>query len=322
MMSPLIEINQLPSREAMNLPNHFVPGRIFGYEKLVNEFSSYKSAELENILTTAPELRARFAAGCVLALRGDSRLSEPTMIEIPGGVISIGLEPEEVDVLWKRYAHLGVKREWIQKEAPRHQVELRTFRISKFPVTNCEYLQFLIETHWPELPTSWEFGQYPVLRANHPVYTVTPAAAEAYCKWLSAKTGRTFRLPTEAEWEYAAAGPEGREFPWGDTFEKDHCNTLETGLLTTTPVGMFPESDSPFGVSDMAGNVEEFVKDNYRAYPGGEIVTDDLLQKFGNYRIARGGSFTRHCDLARCKRRHGHYDKDIYVMGFRIAEEV
>jgi formylglycine-generating enzyme required for sulfatase activity len=69
----------------------------------------------------------------------------------------------------------------------------------------------------------------------------------------------------------------------------------------------------------MAGNVEEYVADDYKPYPGSTAPQDDLVLANGNYRVARGGSFTRFYDLARCKRRHGHYPKDIYVMGFRLA---
>lgn len=160
----------------------------------------------------------------------------------------------------------------------------------------------------------------PDYAANRPVYTVSAAAAEAYASWMSAKTGRSFRLPSEAEWELAPAGPEGREFPWGDVFEPHRTNTREAGLLTSTPVGMFPGGATPSGIQDMAGNVEEYVADDYVPYPGGPIVRDDLVEAVGCYRVARGGSFTRFRDLARCRRRHGRYPRPIYVMGFRLAE--
>jgi formylglycine-generating enzyme required for sulfatase activity len=72
----------------------------------------------------------------------------------------------------------------------------------------------------------------------------------------------------------------------------------------------------------MGGNVEEYVADNYSAYPGGETIDDDLLMTQGSYRVARGGSFTRFGDLTRCARRHGWYQRDIYAMGFRLAESL
>jgi formylglycine-generating enzyme required for sulfatase activity len=82
---------------------------------------------------------------------------------------------------------------------------------------------------------------------------------------------------------------------------------------------MYPAGRSPFGAADMGGNVEEYVADDYRPYPGGETVEDDLGGRVP-YRVARGGGFTRFADLARCRRRHGWYHRDMYAMGFRLAE--
>src|SRR5262249_259109 len=144
----------------------------------------------------------------------------------------------------------------------------------RYPVTNQEYRQFLDETGHTSLPTSWVFGAFPSDRANHPVYTITPGDAEAYAGWLSVRTGRRFRLPTEVEWEYAARGRDEREFPWGDSFDAAKANTVELRLLSTTPVGMFSQGASPFGLLDLAGNVEEYVADVYEPYPGGPLVTD------------------------------------------------
>ncbi|MDH4365995.1 MAG: formylglycine-generating enzyme family protein, partial [Acidimicrobiia bacterium] len=147
--------------------------------------------------------------------------------------------------------------------------------------------------------------------------------ASRYCAWLADTTGRPFRLPTEAEWEYAATGGDGRRYPWGDEWDPTRANTAEAGPLTTTPVGVYPQGASPFGLLDLAGNVEEFVADDYHPYPGAEVVDDDLTATHGAaYRVARGGSFARHGDLARCARRHGWYPSAHYAMGFRLAESV
>jgi toxoflavin biosynthesis protein ToxD len=107
--------------------------------------------------------------------------------------------------------------------------------------------------------------------------------------------------------------------PWGSDFEAHRANTVEGGPLQTTPIGIYPEGASPFGLFDMAGNVEEFVADLYTPYPGGQAIRDELGTE-GSYRIARGGSFTRHGDLARCRRRHGWYNSELYAIGFRLAE--
>ncbi|MFD0385194.1 formylglycine-generating enzyme family protein [Streptomyces stramineus] len=146
-------------------------------------------------------------------------------------------------------------------------MDLPAFRIALHPVTNAEYRLFLEDTGSTWLPTSWRFGVYPELLANHPVWTVPAEAADAYAAWLAARTGRAFRLPTEAEWEYAASGGDGREFPWGDAFVPGNANTVEEGPLTTTPIGVHPAGRSPFGVHDLAGNVEEYVADDYAPTP-------------------------------------------------------
>jgi len=146
--------------------------------------------------------------------------------------------------------------------------------------------------------------------------------AECYVRWLTEKTGRHFRLPSEAEWEFAAAGPENFCYPWGESFLPDHANTAESSFFCTTPVGLFSCGASPFGCLDMAGNVEEFVADTYHPYPGGLCIRDDLVSTVGHHRVAHGGSFSRFRDLARTTRRHGKFPRDIYVMGFRLAESI
>ena len=84
---------------------------------------------------------------------------------------------------------------------------------------------------------------------------------------------------------------------------------------------MFAAGNSPFGVADLAGNVEEYVADDYAPYPGGSVVDDHLQQIHGRYRVARGGCFARFRDLARTRRRHGHNPRSpAYAMGFRLAE--
>jgi toxoflavin biosynthesis protein ToxD len=318
-------INGCTDREALGLPGHYVRGPLL--DDCSRAWRDLRGLGVEDLvaLTSGPNapFARRMVAGNLLALIGDPRIDplSPTMQSIPAGRVRIGLDAERVDDVHRRYAELGVLRAWIEKESPSFLVDLARYRIGARPVTNREYALFLQEARYPELPTSWNFGGFPEHRSNHPVYSVTPEAADAYVMWLAAKTGRAFRLPTEAEWEHAAAGDERREFPWGDSFAGDCANTLEVGLLTTTPVGIYPRGASPFGVLDMAGNVEEYVAEDYAPYPGGTRVDDDLAAA-GAYRVTRGGSFTRSRDLARCKRRHGYYPRPIYAMGFRLAETV
>ncbi|MFL6110925.1 MAG: formylglycine-generating enzyme family protein [Catenulispora sp.] len=279
----------------------------------------------------------RYLAGTLCGLVGDPRVrpDDPAMVDIPAARARIGLEPERVEEVLRQWSHTGLQEPFLRKECPAHDVEIGAFRIMRYPVTNLEYRRFLEDTRARWLPTSWQFGCYPDHLGNHPVWTVPAHAADAYADWLAHRTGRAFRLPSEAEWEYAASGGDAREFPWGDTFRADAANTSEAGPLAATPVGIYPAGRSPFGVCDLAGNVEEYTADDYRPYPGGELVADDLvayprgmdaadarLRSHSSYRIVRGGSFTRRGDLARCRRRHGLYDRAFYAVGFRLAESV
>ncbi len=318
-------INQMADRQAMGLPNAYIPMLLDSSEAAINDLRGATPAEWVRVLQGAAHtLAERYAAGQLLALVGDPRINTftPLMKTIPGARVRLGLQPVRVDDIVARYGHLGVLREWIEKETPQYDATISGFRMAVFPVTHQEYRDYLLSEPGGEIPSSWVFGRYPQHLANHPVATISEQAATNYAQWLSEKTGRNFRLPTEPEWEYAAGGPEGREFPWGDHFESEKANTAELGLYASTPVGMFIEGASPFGLLDMAGNVEEYTSSDYWTYPGGVAVTDDLLETRGRYKVARGGSFTRFADLTRCRRRHGRFEKNIYIMGFRLAEDV
>lgn len=268
----------------------------------------------------------RIAAGLILALVGDPRIRpmDPQMVEVPGGKVVIGLENGRAELaLALVRSSGGDRRSWTDKEMPAHAVMLKPYRIGKFPVTNAEFGAFVAARAYPP-PAAWLAGTFPPATANAPVASITPNAADAYVRWLCEETGRRFRLPTEAEWENAAAGPDRTEFPWGDSFEPDRANTVEAGLRTTTPVGAFARGRSFCGAFDMAGNVEEFVADCYAPYPGGVLVADDLYRDLGAYRIARGGSYGLLHDMARCRRRHGgvHPRYTNAAFGFRLAEDI
>ena len=317
--------NHLSLRAAMGLPD--VLADRLGPDALSRHADLLQCEPVDLIALVeshAAPMNRRFAAGTLLAYRGDPRIQplEPQMIRLPGARATLGLDPAQLDCVVARWRHAGVVDEWIRKECPRYHVDLAPFAIARFPVTNQEFRFFLEETGSGLLPSAWTLGTYPVHLANHPVWTITPEAADAYAAWLALRTGRAFRLPTEAEWEYAASGGEAREFPWGNEFESNRTNTVETGPLCTTPVGMYPLGRTASGIDDLAGNVEEYVADNYKPYPGGEMIHDDLRLTHGDYRVARGGSFARYGDLARCRRRHGWFRSPIYAMGMRLAESM
>ncbi|MEW6567801.1 MAG: SUMF1/EgtB/PvdO family nonheme iron enzyme [Chloroflexota bacterium] len=135
----------------------------------------------------------------------------------------------------------------------RVKLSLPAFYIDRFPVTNADYKKFIEATGAPE-PTHWRRGTWPEGKADHPVVNVTWENAAAYAEWAGK------RLPTEEEWEKAARGNDGREWPWGSTFDPSRCNTNESGAWDTCPVGKYsPAGDSPWGAADMAGNVWEWI---------------------------------------------------------------
>ncbi|TQV67662.1 formylglycine-generating enzyme family protein [Exilibacterium tricleocarpae] len=318
-------INTLSHREAMGLTEDYCDSEL---DDLSEEYRHYITCDTESLISVAESLsvvfKERFVAGTILALRGDPRISvlNPKMLTVDGGTCVLGLPEKDVDKVYREFRHIGVNRDWIEKESPTYQVTLPTYRLAKYCVTNQEYRTFLSETGANFIPSSWLFGRFPNEKSNHPVHSVSVSGINNYISWLNKKTRRNFRLPTEAEWEHAAAGLARYEYPWGNGYQKDHANTIEAGIMQSTTVGIFPKGVGPYGHMDLAGNVEEYVSDLYKPYPDGKFINDDLVEKVGTYQIARGGSFTRFRDLSRTRRRHGDYGSDIYVMGFRLAESL
>ena len=148
--------------------------------------------------------------------------------------------------------------------------------------------------------------------------------ARAYCAWLSAQTGQTFRLPTEAEWEAATRGlprwplvfwkgRQPRRYAFGSNFDKARCNTFETHIRRTTPIGVFPGGETPEGLSDMTGNVWEWTSSRYVACRyNAEDGREDPRPLDSPRRVVRGGAWGHDHVLARALcRNHGHpYNRD------------
>jgi len=167
-------------------------------------------------------------------------------------------------------------------ERPRHKVVVNTFYIDKYEVTNARYQRFK-KTH-----------TFPPEMANHPVVNVTWHEAVEYAE----RIGK--RLPTEAEWEKAAAGDDGRTYPWGNVFDKSFCNVKSDLAALLNAVGRYPEGRSPYGCYDMAGNVWEWIADEYGPYSGNADMRNVYGQQF---RVIRGGAYSESAFHARCANR-------------------
>jgi formylglycine-generating enzyme required for sulfatase activity len=203
-------------------------------------------------------------------------------------------------------------------EQPLHPVALSPYFIDQFEVTNERYLACVSETVCapPSAAGSFTRPTYfgdPAF-AQYPVIAVSWAQAQTFCHWDGGK-----RLPTEAEWEYAATGGDNRRYPWGADF---NAAFVPAGAGDTQPVGSFKEGLSPFALFDMAGNVLEWVADNYDSQYYAESVTDNPPgPEFGDGRVLRGGSFgngdgSLYTTTRRYHQPEDHADVDI---GFRCA---
>ena len=143
-------------------------------------------------------------------------------------------------------------------------------------------------------------------KPDHPVVQITWQDAMAYCNWFDQKFkaelekySLTLYLPTEAQWEKAARGEYGNEWPWGNEFDKKKCNTKEGGKGGTTPVDAYPSGASPYGVMDMVGNIWEWMNTLWKEYPYREDNGREHETIIG-YRVVRGGSFGTALREARC----------------------
>ncbi len=200
-------------------------------------------------------------------------------------------------------------------ETPQHIVNLPAYEIGKYPVTVAEYRLF-IESMSYEEPQNWDEQKY---KPEHPVVYVSWYDAKIYANWLSKMMNKQWKLPSEAEWEKAARGTDGRIYPWGDKWDTSKANTSENGQEETTPVGSYPQGASIYGVMDMAGNAREWTNTLYADYP---YMADDGRENENspNNRCIRGGSWDHEYKVARIARRSSGRSIEYYEnRGFRLA---
>jgi formylglycine-generating enzyme required for sulfatase activity len=127
---------------------------------------------------------------------------------------------------------------------------------------------------------------------TQPVVGICWFEARAYCAWLSAQTGETFRLPTEAEWEAAARGEQGRRYAFGDDFDAARCNAFETHIRRTTPIGVFPGGETSAGLLDMTGNTWDWTSSLFSDYPyNAADGREEVNATSPALRVVRGGSW-------------------------------
>jgi formylglycine-generating enzyme required for sulfatase activity len=232
------------------------------------------------------------------------------MMLIPSGEFQMGSE----------------SREAASHEQPVLPTVVGCFFMARFPITNAQYEVF---------DPAHKNRRAPWADHSHPVVYVNSTDAIAFCQWLSARDGRKYRLPTEAEWEYAARGTDNRVFPWGDRLDAgDYANfadrrttfawrdpNIDDGWAETAPVGSYPRGASPFGIEDLSGNVFEWCLDFFDVYRARNRV-NPRGPLTGTKRVCRGGSWKSRAGTARASARaHNAPDFSSNDVGFRIVCE-
>ena len=302
-------------------------------------------------------VRTRADAGDVLGLLGDPRIADDTWVEVPAGELVMGTTPKEVADLVRRHGKNWGN--FFKREVPQHRLNLGAFRIGRYPVTNREFKRFIeaggydVREHWSDEgwgwrhrreseekdlsswqrrsgrtePAMWQDPSFGARRPTRPVVGVTWYEAQAYCHWLTGYlrstgklgAGEIVTLPSEAEWEKAAHGADGRQWPWGNEWDPTRANTLEGEVRTTTPVGIYLDGESPCLALDMAGNVWEWTRSLYKPYPYrlGDGREDPNSE---GSRCLRGGAWLDDAGLARSASRGDSTPGDAYYdVGFRCV---
>jgi len=215
----------------------------------------------------------------VFAEANENNRSKEEMVFIPAGEFLLGSTGKEGRLGYS----IGVD------EVPQRTVHLKAYYIDKYEVTNDRYRMFIEATDHPS-PVDVKHGLYswngntpPDGQENFPVTYVSWHEADEFCQWAGK------RLPSEEEWEKAARGVDGRQWPWGNDYKGSVCNTkYGSGPQSIIPVGSTPEDRSPYGVYDMCGNVSEWTSSWYLPYPGSSLIRESFGEK---YKVTRGGSW-------------------------------
>ena len=292
--------------------------------------------------------KERVSAGDALSLVGDPRFradawylpNEPLLgfVEIPAGPFTMGTREEDFATLAE---HIGWDERLFQDEVPQHEVRLPRYFIARYPVTVAQFRAFMEQSGRLREDTNRFVGF-----GNHPVARVLWEEAMAYCQWLTERLRAweetpeplatwlkqdawEVMLPSEAQWEKAARGEDGRTFPWGEKPDPNRANYNDTRIGATSTVGCFPGGGSPYHVEEMSGNAWEWTRslwscgDDWPAFGYPYDPTDGREDLKGGLEVAhvvRGGSFFNSRWLARCAvRARSGPSFDWYAFGFRVV---
>jgi formylglycine-generating enzyme required for sulfatase activity len=225
------------------------------------------------------------------------------MVKIPAGEFTLG---SDVDPTGKKKPG---------PYSPAHKVDLPDYWIDKYEITNGEFLKFATESDY-KVEGEWR-AFYQMGKENIPVVNVTLNDAKAYAQWAGK------RLPTEAEWEKAARGEKGLDYPWGNTWESGKANTYESGYRAPVEVGQMSGDVSAYGVHDMEGNAQEWTASEYKAYPGGPSPNGADYRR-GMY-VVRGASSALYGNDKKAPYkiwiRGAYLPKGQYGIGFRCVSD-
>lgn len=242
-------------------------------------------------------------------LSDKSTIPQIELVEIPSGEFLMGQDNDSEDV------------------RPQHRVQQDRFLISKYPITQRQFSYFIIAGGYEQqrfwTSDGWQLvqklglanvirtphsglseqmlaqvqeGKFPPpsqsVEGNLPMVSISWYEAKAYCRWMSEITGQYHDLPHEAQWEKAARGTQGLIYPYGNEFDPAKCNTSEGSVRRITDVTRYPQGSSPYGVTDMSGNVWEWTNSLYRPYvvSNTNVIRSDVSE--GERIVKRGGSFS------------------------------
>lgn len=237
-------------------------------------------------------------AGGALETVRISPIDKKEMVLIPAGEFIMGTDKIDSENTQRK---IGTVKALYLDQHPMRTVYLDAYYIDRYEVTNAEYKVYVDDVKYPDFPWHWVDGVFPEGMGDHPVVNVIWQEALAYALWAGK------RLPSEAQWEKAARGPNGLSYPWGDEYVKGKANIGLEGEKKTLPTGGSPGDVSPYQVFDLAGNVMEWTLDWYRAYPGNDYKDPRFGKKM---KVLRGNGFQK----------AGHYFLDAYRYAFNRTE--